>query len=610
MVNNHYDKTMLPSTALTMNRLVGKAPRALTQYLSWAINSTKRLGRTISGSNEYGKYADMGRPSRIARGIGVEIVPKAVTAMALGVPIAQVMGGRDWTGVSSGDYSGIQAEDKTVVDEIVNTLAVSPTLGMVANLYNGYRTNQEGIEEGEAESPWLKNAMLKNGSMLVPYFSQGKKVADIIQGQSRGYYENSDGRIQTGALPTGEAIQGALVGKSYTPTFRDMRDNPDAISVARGTAQVQDLVTHNDTVDNVSRALLDKPTARDYTRPLSKDYTKAYKEAEKGARDALLKGGRQYNDYLDTLRQQSPELYERYLGTMDGDHVKPEYWRTIFAGKDGKADLTTFKVLAERKRQLKTDLGKDYDPMYDLPDDQAKAFLEYRSTPTGDNIAIRNILGKEQWYKDLKAARKTFYDANPLSPEGEEFKKSERVKAWETYEDKLNSFFYDAEEIAKSGDPAWAKDFPLVYRQKQLNDQFGFDAPETKEFFKANYDSWKAQKDNFDKAQLEVINQMRKLEGYPPMSWDGYQQATEFADTDESDDSSSSSSKGYGRSGRGGRGGGKSSDRTGVASTITELGNEGAGMKLPTGPKGKMKNLKTVVKNKRAKGTSPIRIRI
>ena len=76
--------------------------------------------------------------------------------------------------------------------------------------------------------------------------------------------------------------------------------------------------------------------------------------------------------------------------------------------------------------------------------------------------------------------------------------------------------------------------------------KFEYGSPESKAFFKSNYDAWNAQKEEYDKAQLAVINQMRKIEGFPEMGWEQYQQATNFADTD-----GDSKKNGYGSGGGG-----------------------------------------------------------
>ena len=147
---------------------------------------------------------------------------------------------------------------------------------------------------------------------------------------------------------------------------------------------------------------------------------------------------------------------------MDGNHVNPEYWREI------TKDPETFQMVKDRKLQLYKDLGTEYDPIYDLPDDQASVVLKYKSAPTGDDMALRNILNKEQWYKDYKDRVTAFYDKKGEQTESD-FDSTARVKEWEALDDKLSSFYYDKE--AKEA-PAWAKDFPLVFQQKAINDKF------------------------------------------------------------------------------------------------------------------------------------------
>jgi len=251
---------------------------------------------------------------------------------------------------------------------------------------------------------------------------------------------------------------------------------------------------------------------------------------------------------MDDLKKNKPEYYNSYIKSMDGNHVNPEYWRNISQGDNGGSDLTTFKMIANRKKQLSKDLGTPYDPTYDLPDDQASALLQYKSTATGDNIPLRNTLNKEQWYQDYKKKVSEYFDKQAGKP-GSDFKETKRVKDWNTLDDQLNSFYMDS---TSKTTPEWSKRYPLVYQQKQINNTYGFDSPQSKNFFKGNAGGYQAQKDAMAKEQLGIINKMRKIEGYPEMSWDAYQQATKFADT-----SGSKKSSGYGS----GSGGGGSSSK-------------------------------------------------
>ena len=556
-VMEDFHKTMLPHKLATANRIVGKMPSTITQYLNWSLQATKRMGRTISGSDTGGKFANMTRGERVARGIGAEIVPKVAVATLAGVPIMQVLGMRDFTNATSGDFTGIEDEDKNAMDAVVQTLSISPAVGVAGNFYFADRRNQiadERAANGESYGSERRvedqplNVAAESAKMLIPFHTQAKKSSQVLEAHNKGYYENRDGRVQAEGPNGAELAMGLVTGKGYTPTMREYQDAPDVVSVIKGKANVGDLITKNQSVANVVQALGGEST-REYNRPLTDDYSDKFKAIEGEARTELLKGGRQYNSYLDNLKRTNEDAYNNYISSMDGNHVNPEYWREI------TKDPETFQMVKNRKIQLKKDLGTEYDPIYDLPDDQASVVLKYKSAPTGDDMALRNVLNKEQWYKDYKDRVTAFYDKKGEQTESD-FDSTARVKEWEALDDKLSSFYYDKE--AKEA-PAWAKDFPLVFQQKAINDKFGFDSPESKTFFKGNADAYQAQKEGYDKAQLEVINAMRVIEGVPPMSWEAYQQATEIADTDTSDDKDK---YGYGK----GNGGGSNSVDAGGAS--------------------------------------------
>src|SRR5690606_17540883 len=93
----------------------------------------------------------------------------------------------------------------------------------------------------------------------------------------------------------------------------------------------------------------------DYNRPLTEDYSKKYKELEEGGRTALLEGGRAYNNFLDDMKQTSPDNYNSYMEMLDsGNAVNPEFWRNVSGGGE---NMDTFKMIQNRKKQLAKDLG-------------------------------------------------------------------------------------------------------------------------------------------------------------------------------------------------------------------------------------------------------------
>lgn len=554
-VMEDYYSTMLPHKVLTANRILGKSPKAVTQYVNWSLQATKRLGRTIAGADEGGKFGNMDRSARIARGVSTEIVPKVAVAAMLGVPIQQVLGMRDFTGATTGDFTGVSAEDKNLLDNVVEFMSISPTMSVAASYYFADRRNDIADQRKLAGETYRADrrpedapmaVTRKNLQMLVPFKTQANKTEDVIDAKRQGYYANRDGRVQTEAPKGGEFALSLVTGKSYSPTFRDYQDNPDFRSVYKdvknaegGVAEkgkkakesLTGLITKNQSVSNLVQTLGNEPTNR-YKRPLTDEYSDAYKKADKNAeadlRKDLMAGGRNFNQKLDDLKRFDRPRYDKYIASMDGDNVSPEFWKKIIEG-DAKnnGDLKVVHIMRDRKLQQEKDMnasgnnkdGKyDVPPMYKLGDTELRQVLKEKSTPTGEDLALKNILYKEQWYKDYKDAETAFFKNRPK--ESEEFKSTARVKEWEGFNDQYLALTGIKGDTLK-------KDYPLVWQLKQY--EYGSD--QGKQFLKNNYDAWKAQSDAIDGKKLAVINEMRRIEKQKPMSADQYAQATAIEKT-------------------------------------------------------------------------------
>jgi hypothetical protein len=438
----------------------------------------------------------------------------------------------DFTGMTSQDFSGIAEEDKSFFDRTTQFTNISTIASLLNTSIQTLEKEQLKEKYKDADyNPYEHNDVADSFiNQYTPQFLKNATGANDLM--NKGFSESKSGRVQYEAPDDPYNIFKAFVfGKNQTENAREYS----------GRENVVDRVNEG---KNPLEAVIDLGKEQlgiqetDYNRPLTEDYSEKYKAIDQGARTALLEGGRKYNDYLDDLKKNDSDSYNNYIASMN-DHVSPEYWNT---NSNGGKDLTNFHMMRDRKKQLQKDLGTAYDPLYDLPDDQASQVLAYKSAATGDDLSLRNNLNKEQWYKDFKDRQGAYYDAQ-VDDGGEGFKETERMKQWGALEDQLSGFYYDAEKAAAEGDPAWSKQFPVVYEQKIVNDKFGFGSPESDAFFKANGDLYKEQKEAYDKAQLDVINQMRTIEGFPPMSWEAYQQATKIADTDKSDDEDSYGSK-------------------------------------------------------------------
>ena len=574
-VLDDYRTLALPVDAFTKTFL-DNAP-LYTQYMTWGVRNLQKEARLATGKIDAGKLGDMTTAQRIARNAYANLPAKTVfwlTSNGLkGTGILTAFGLTDFTGMSSGDYSGIQDEDKSLFDKTTQFTNQSTTLSLLNTIIQSWEKEQLKNSDKYKDAdynPYADNRL--DQDIINNYTPQFiKNVTGTTDLMNKGYSENKGGRVQYEA-PTDfyNIAKSYIFGKSQTDNAREYSGNKN---LAQRLGEGTDIVT---AITDMAKEQINAQD-KNYTRPLTDDYSTAYKKAVDDGRTALLQGGRQYNKYLDDLRKNSPDLYENYIASMDGNHVTPEQWREKApVGADGKIDLTTFKMLADRKKQLakpqsEGGLGKAYDPLYDLPDDQARSVLQLKSTPTGDDIALRNALKKEQWYNDLTAKQKAFYAANPL--EGGDFDETERVKTWSALDDAYNSTFSTTNE---DGSPAeWTTRYPLVAQQKSLE----YGSPESDAFFKSNYDAWKAQSDAYKVEQLALINKMREIEGYPPMSAEQYAQATAFVDTDGDSKSSGKGGRNYG---------GSSSSRSSVNINKAKIGSDkysGLGKNYISSPK-------------------------
>lgn len=584
-VLDEFDKNMLPLDHFTRvfksdNQLV----KLLTQYLDWNILNTRQQARNLVGANDSGRYRDMGRGARIANNLATNLLPRVAVGMARGVPIVTTIGVLDPFGFASQDFSGIQEEDKNLLDRFAEVAGVSPLLGLITNAYFNYRQDEETAEDYEGgEMPtdnrgnWIERSARNVEKMFTPYGGQigsydqllrnfgvdfgapangrGSQAVEMMQD---GYSENREGRVQYLAPENPlEVARAWLMGKGQTQNGREYSGTPDIFSVMAGKASLADLWNSNSSVEAVTGQ-------GDYLRPVSdndftigKDeagnaMTKNFNDMIKAAetpeeRQAILEQARSYNAVLDDFRKENPQAAEAYDQIMSNDDlVSPEYWKEIVGtNADGSINLNIFKMIGDRKKELAKSLGAPYDPMYDLPDDQARALLQLKSAATGDDLALRNILYKSDWYNQYVDARSAYYDKLPEQTDNESRQSTERVKQWNVYDKQLNS-------LSMLNTPDLQQQFPYnaAYKaaQKEYESKTGKDfygSEESKQWFSLYGNGKKAEDAALDAAKLEVINQMRVIEGFPPMTPEQYAQATEIADTSG------------GKSGSGGGGGGQ-----------------------------------------------------
>jgi hypothetical protein len=529
-VLDDYRTLALPVDAFTKTFL-DNAP-LYTQYMTWGLRNIQKEGKLATGKISAGVLEDMSTKQRIARNAYANLPAKTVfwlSSNALkGTGILTAFGMTDFTGLTNQDYSGIAEEDKSWFDKTTQFTNSSTTLSMLNSIIQAVEKenlkNSDKYKDADYnpyETASLEKDILKK---YTPSFI--RNVTDTNDLLDKGYSENKAGRVQYEAPDDfWNVAKSYLFGKSQT-------DNARAYS---GRESI--LSRDGNPITNVKDMAAEQIGLQDtnYTRPLTEDYSKAYKEADKNGRKAMLAGGRAYNKFLDDLKKDQPQAYDNYISALDGNHVSPEYWKTLTSGEKG-TDLTAFNALKGRNKQRAKDLGVAYDPIYDLPDNQATAVLQQKATATGDDIALRNSLYKEKWYTDYMDKVKNYYNQK-AEQEGSN-DQTKRVVDWYALNDQYNGLKTLTTDDGKT--PEWASKYPMVYQQKAITDKYGFDSQESKNFFKANGDAYKAEKANYDVANLDLINKMRVIEGYPPMSAEQYAQVTSIKNTDDKKSGSSS----------------------------------------------------------------------
>lgn len=519
-----------------------------TQYQSWQLRNTQKEFNLARGTLDVGKYTDASRTERIIRNAALNIPAKTAFWLASnglkGTAIITAFGLTDYTGLTDQDFSGIDDKDKSVWDKTGGKLADLTTTGSLLNsVYQTYEKEKLKKQYENAEyNPYHNNNLASDTlSRFTP--QQIKNISGMQETRDKKYSTNRDGKVQyLEATNPLDVARGYVFGKRNTQAGRDYTGNKDVITrVKEGKNPVV-------AVRDMAKEQLG---AQDkiYNRPLNNsdyaNYSGKVKELMKkgdtqGAK-AMFDGGRAYNHTLDDLMRKDKSAYNHYISSLANDVVPPEKWRERVI-RDGKVDYTIYDMLKKREVQRVKDMGGDLNPLYDgkLTKPQLADLLSDKATETGKDIASRNLLWKEKWYQDYKAREKEFYNKNPYA-DGRALKG--RQKDWQDLEDFRNTLSQVRD--SKTGkEMAWVKDYPLVAQYKDLNDQYGFNSPEVKSFFKNNYDDYKTQRDTKNAVELATINKMRGIEGHEPMSDSQFAQAKNVVQEDKTAKSNTSSGGG------------------------------------------------------------------
>lgn len=569
--------------------------KPILMYLDSSARLTMKAARGAIGSNMVGVNANMGRMHRIARNAALDLAPRAISALVMGVPLASVIG---MFNIGGADYSGIDDEDKNMTDHIVNFFGqLSPLLSLAAYGYNQGR--QEEIAEAKGQDTtnlkgdagqrtWdnIKKTFTPLGNRLDQDYGIFGNINSTKNVLERGAAINKQGRVQYLSPDNPIDMINALIsGVNRTSEAREYNKNPDLLSAiinqARGNDYNGDGSTDGGFNDFIryNQALNEFPLdlglkdENDYNRPLNQyensDYSGKVQEAlQKGDRKTAqewYEKGRAYNALLDNLRVKNPDAADVYYASMGNNLVSPEKWKTVLYGQNpnGEPDLTVWNLMKEMAVKRGEDFGTPVDPAYtQLDDEQTRRYLQYKSTATGEDTALKKIMTQDPFWKEFFNAQKEYYASLPES-EYDDSGKTARVQEWNDWNDQYSDYMsFISGNLEGMNDQqlglSLSLQFPLMAEYQSLKtalqSKYGDEyknSQEYKNFWKQNYDAYSAESDAFNGQMLYIINQMRRIEGYDDLTLDELETINDIG----KESKSSSKSGGYSRRSGGGSSG-------------------------------------------------------
>lgn len=555
------------NNALPMDRVfkIIKSDKAwqkpMFMYLDASARLTVKSARAAVGNNTAGRNADMNRAGRIANNAALNLAPRVMSAVAMGVPVASVMG---LFTIGGDDYSGIDEEHKNALDEVLNFAAdFSPLLSVGVQAYNAQRQDEIAEQEGYGKNDisWeerARNNALKTftplGNWLDQEFGTFGNRNSLVDMATRGYAENKNSRVQYLAPDNPiDWITGAIAGMNKTSNAREYNKNPDLLSAlinqARGKdyngdgntdGGFNDFIRYNQALNEFPLDLGLKDE-NDYNRPQNQykyaDYNGEIKKALEDQDRALAKEwyekGRAYNAILDNLRVENPDAIDVYYSSMGKNLVQPEKWKTVLYGQNpnGEPDLTVWNLMKDMAIKQSQDFGTPLDPAYtQLDDEQTRRYLQYKSTATGEDTALKKIMTQDPFWKEFFNAQSEYWKQIPN--DFDDAGKTERVQQWNEWNDKYKdymSFISGNMDSIKNQELALqlSLQFPLMAEYQSLKTalqaKYGDNWDETQEyknFWKQNYDAYQEESTAYDEQMLYIINQMRRIEGYDDMTLD------------------------------------------------------------------------------------------
>lgn len=535
--------------------------KPLLMYLDSQFRMTYDTLRGAVGGNTAGVNADMERHMRALNNMK-DVIPRTCVAVMRGIPLAMV-----FNTPQMDDYSSIPDEEKNALDIILNAAAKFSPLGSVAVAgYNAYRQDELNAKRGNTDErgDWvtrtesnLRKTFTPLGGWLDQMFGYGGNQNNFKDVAERGYAMNKSGRVQYLAPDNPVDWVRALVGgMNYTSNAREYNNNPDLISALINQATnydadndrktdggLEDFFKYNAAWRDIAE-LINPSLKNDYNRPATQagnvDYSNRIKNAQGEDRVNLYKQSREYNKFLDDLRVNNNDAYKVYMASFDGDIVPPERWARIAYGDNSSkehsseaVDLSIWHMLADRAKQWKNVSGQNYDPAYDLDDAHARRWLQYQSTATGEDYALKKIMQEDEgFWSDFFSRRSTYFD-------GIDFTTKEyttpRTKAWSDLNKQYtgmmmwNGASSDREEDRQHA-AKLQKNYPTMYAyhqlSKSLQNKYGDNWKKSAEysaFWKQYGDAYNSEQEAYKTNMLSVVNQMRMIEGYDTLTsqeWD------------------------------------------------------------------------------------------
>lgn len=533
-----YYETVLPSSPLNRSIINDSALKRVTlQYMNWQLMNVRRSTRFATGQSEAGILKNMsggkGAAHYASTAGATKLALWALQNTLFGTTLVSAFGIFDPTGALQGDFTGI--DDPTALDQAMKFGGVSPLTSMAQDYYFGVRREEQRAEavkkgeytKGDQENPNFsfdnvnKDFADKTKNFLFPGALQAQRMKKFGEDASDGYATNSEGRItyQTPDVGSLDWFRGMLGGGSATTAAREYADAPDLLKDPSSIIKDQSIDVFAGT--------------RDFNRPLSATtYAPGYSDSAKAALSEAeakygrgspeakqtlsdwIADGREYNRLYDKFGKTNPEQFKRWTDTYGDDVLTPEKWRT-YAGNP-----EIYNFVKQRRAMEQRDLGRNVDPVFNLPEDQAKAVLQQRSAYTGDDMRLQEFLYKQPWYAQFKADEKAYYATFEGTRDEATKDKSQRVKNWGEYSTQM----YEAKNLPE---------FNKIAEQAAVTEKYGFGSDESNAWFANNAAEYKAQKLKYDGYRYKLVNAMRELEGVTPLTVEEFMAKIEFPELDE-----------------------------------------------------------------------------